>query len=139
MWETMSRLYFPQWSKTYGEVGGVVFQDWARELLPYGSQGVLQGLREIREAGNAYVPPLAKFLSLCRNSREDSKSGRAKTFSEELHGGYIKPTPNGLPLTWTQGKYSVQDLRDSGTFEDGLVADDLENRGEAAWQYQVQS
>ena len=70
MWDTMSRLYHPQWTRSNGEVGGNTFQDWTRELLPYGSNGVLQGLQEVRSSGNVYVPPLAKFLSMCRGGGE---------------------------------------------------------------------
>lgn len=73
MWETMARLYHPQWTRTNGEIGGAIFQDWAKELLPYGAKGVLVALQGVRDSGSAYLPPLAKFMSMGRAGNEDSQ------------------------------------------------------------------
>ena len=75
MWETMARLYHPQWTRTNGEIGGVTFQNWARELLPYGSKAVLTALGSIRDSGSSYMPPLAKFMSLGRSGNADKGTG----------------------------------------------------------------
>lgn len=66
----MSRLYHPAWVKTNGELGGAIFQDWCKELLPYGSKGVLQGIAAVRNLGSSYAPNLNKFLALCRNESD---------------------------------------------------------------------
>ena len=129
LWNVMSRLYHPQWSRTNGEIGGGVFQDWTRELLPYGSQGVLRGIQSVRDGGNVYPPVLNKFLSECRAGGESSGG------SVDVFGRRLKPTPNGLPLTWTIGTYSIHELRASGLFEDATVADSLERRGLTHWTY----
>jgi len=125
----MSRLYHPQWSRTNGEIGGGIFQDWARELLRYGSEGVLRGIQAVRDSGNVYMPVLNKFLSECRSGGESS-GGEVDAFGRRL-----KPTPHGLPLTWTIGTYSIHELRASGLFEDVTVADSLERRGMTHWTY----
>lgn len=93
--------------------------------MPYGSNGVLQGLQGIKDSGNAYLPPLNKFMSLCRNGGE-SVSGFGDSFSEQLHGGRSKPTPNGVPLCWTVGDYSFEELMASGHPEDAERARSLE-------------
>ena len=118
MWDSMSRIHHPTWTRTNGEIDGAVFKDWERELKPYGPQGVLRGLKRVREAGSAYVPPLNKFLSLCKNESESTDCRPGESFSEQEHGGRLKPTPNGVPLSWTIGNYSYEELMASGHPED---------------------
>ena len=67
----MTRLYHPRWTQLNGEIGGNTFIDWTQELLPYGSKGVLAGIREVRDAGSSYMPVMAKFLAMCRAGNSD--------------------------------------------------------------------
>ena len=118
----MTRLYHPQWKRTNGEVGSEVFQDWCRELLPYGSSGVLSALQEVKNAGSAYLPPLVKFMSLARGGNSDFGHGGDLSYSETQHDGKLKPTPNGVPLIWTIGNYSYEELMASGHPKDAEKA-----------------
>ena len=110
-----------------GEIGGSTFQDWCMELLPVGSKGVLAGLQGVKNAGSAYLPPLVKFIALCR----ESTGGLIETgdsYSEQQHGA-LKPTPNGVPLCWTIGTYDDEALRKSPCVEDHAMADKMMGNG----------
>lgn len=114
MWGTMSRLYHPQWTKTNGEIGGGVFQDWSRELLPTGPDGVLRGLQAVRDAGNVYMPNLNKFLADCRNGSAESPGGARDAF-----GRRPRATPNGVPMSLlADGEHSAATLLESDWPED---------------------
>ena len=68
------------------------------------------------------IDSLSKFLSLCRTGSEYSNSRPGESFSEHFHGGRLKPTPNGVPLCWTVGNYSYEELIASGHPEDAEKA-----------------
>jgi len=93
-----------------------------------GASGVLEALDAVKSAGSVYPPPLAKFISLGRdNSGGEYRHG--ESFSEHLHGGKLKPTPNSVPLCWTISKYSHEELMASPCFEDHDIANQTGGRG----------
>lgn len=121
MWESMSRLYHTQWTRTNGEVGGPVFQDWCRELLPYGSDGVLRGLQSVRDAGSAYLPPLSKFLSYCR-------SGGAENFSPDFGPWETCPyTGRRRRLRLTEGWAEVAERFETESRTNQQIRSDIES------------
>ena len=65
MWQTMAKLFHPQWTKNNGEIGGQVFRDWTVELERFGSDGVLRGIDSVRGSGSSYAPNLNKFIGHC--------------------------------------------------------------------------
>jgi hypothetical protein len=83
---------------------------------------VLHGLQGVKASGTSYLPNLNKFIGYCNESGEgDSRPG--ERFSEQTHGGKLKPTPNGVPLCWTVGSYTDDELRASPCIEDQVMAD----------------
>ena len=117
LWQSMGRLFHPQWTKNNGEIGSPAFQDWTRELQYLGSKGVLKGLDSVRCSGRDYAPSLNKFIGFCRDEIEGG-GGTDLSYSETQHGGQLKPTPNGVPLSWTTENYSYEELMASGHPED---------------------
>ena len=127
MWQTMAKLFHPQWTKNNGEMGGQVFRDWTVELERFGSKGVLRGLGAVRISGSSYAPNLNKFIGYCIESNTGGTSP-GDSFSEQLHGK-MKETPNGVPLCWTIGAYTDDELRASPCHEDHTMADKTGGHG----------
>lgn len=110
-----------------------MFQAWTAELGKLGPDAVERGIRSIDLAGSSYAPNLNKFVSACRVS-DGGAEGAGESYSEQLHGGRIKPTPDGLPLCYlADGDFSVAALRDTQHYEDAEVAHKMESSG---WTYQ---
>jgi len=117
----MAKLFHPQWSRNNGEIGGPVYTDWFTELRQFGSKGVLRGIEAVKFSGGSYAPNLNKFVGLClEGAATGARPG--DSYSEQLHGGQLKPAPNGTPLSWTVGNYTRAELMASGHPEDIAVA-----------------
>jgi len=78
-----------------------------------------------------FAPNLNKFIGLCKD--ETGSFVSTDSYSEQIHGGQIKPTPLGVPLCWTQGTYTVDELRQSSTDEDHELAERLQMAGKTEW------
>jgi len=104
-----------------------VFRDWTVELERFGSGGVLRGLESVKVSGSSYAPNLNKFIGHC----QDSGAGFVATgdsFSEQLHGAML-PTPNGVPLCWTIGRFTHDELMESPHQEDRQMAAQTNGQG----------
>jgi len=100
------------------------------ELERFGSAGVLRGLEAVKTSGSSYAPNLNKFIGYCIESSSAS-ANPGDSFSEQLHGA-MKPTPNGVPLCWTVGKYTHEDMIESGHSDDNNIA--MQTNGEG-WKH----
>jgi len=49
---------------------------------------------------------------------ENTDCRPGESISEREHGGRLRPTPNGVPLSWTIENYSYEELMASGHPED---------------------
>ena len=132
MWQTMAKLFHPQWTKNNGEIGGQVFRDWTIELERFGSAGVLRGIESVRLSGNSYAPNLNKYIGHCLESNGGGNVGVGESYSEQLQGGRLKPTANGVPLCWTVGSYTHDQLLASPCHEDHAMAEQM---GGAGWTH----
>lgn len=79
------------------------------------------------------MPNLNKFIGFCLDT-SGSTVRPGDSYSEQLNGA-LRPTPEGVPLIWTIGTYSIADLKLSGTTQDLDMADQLEREGRAFWQH----
>ena len=123
LWTWMSGRFHPQWTNANGDIGGPMFRAWSAELGKLGPNAVERGIRAIDFGGANYAPNMNKFVSVCR------KTDGGTTGGKDAFGVSHKPTPNGVPLCWTQGTYTVQELTDSGIQEDLDMADTLKMLG----------
>jgi hypothetical protein len=119
----MTVLFGSRWTKENGDIDGLVFHGWMEELKWLGVDAIEQGITSVKYSGTQYAPNLNKFLSHCRVREVDARPG--ETFSEQHHGGKLKPTPNGVPLSWTDGKYTYDELMASELPEDRIAAENL--------------
>ena len=104
-----------------------MFKAWSVELGKLGPDAVDRGIRAVDLSAGSYAPNLNKFIGLCRKPGSGFIVG--DSYSEQLHGGRLKPTPNGVPLCWTippRGRYSAAELRASGIPEDITAANIIE-------------
>lgn len=132
LWAKMTVLFGSRWTRENGEVDGLVFHGWMEELKYLGVDAIEHGINSVKYSGSQYVPCLNKFLSHCREKDGHQEFLPGETFSEQLHGGRLRPTPNGVPLCWTDAKYTYEELLASTCSEDQVAAenlvDDSENR-----------
>jgi len=104
-----------------------MFKSWSVELGKLGPDAVERGIRAVDLAAGSYAPNMNKFIGLCRKAGSEFV-GVGDSYSEQIHGGKLKPTPNGVPLCWTVPPmpYSADELRASGIPEDAFAADMIE-------------
>ena len=63
-----------------------------------------------------------KKEDLSKIESNDGSVTPGESEGEKYHGGRLKPTSNGVPLSWTVGNYSYEELVASGHPEDAEVA-----------------
>ena len=131
LWAKMSVLFGSRWTKENGDIDGLVFHGWMEELKWLGVDAIEGGITSVKYSGSQYAPNLNKFLSHCRVREVDARPG--ETFSEQLHGGKLKATPEGVPLSWTDQKYTYEELMASPCHEDQIAAENLVDGSENRW------
>lgn len=135
MWEQMAKLFHPQWTKNNGDIGGEGFRDWSLELRRFDAGGVLRGLDAVKNSGISYAPNLNKFIGFCKEDGGGNPSPGSGL--DEQRYGKLKPTPSGVPLSWTIGRYSVEELEASPCDEDRNLARNLRITGETCWEHEA--
>jgi len=130
----MALRFSPQWAKQNGDINGVVFNGWLHALKDLSVSAIHYGIAAVKNSGTQYAPNLNKFESLCRQTEANAQPG--DSLSEQIHGGKLKPTPNGVPLTWTIGEYTTRELLESGNAEDAEMGEMLKREGITIWRHQ---
>lgn len=131
----MSLRFSPTWNNRNGEVDGLGFNGWMESLSKFGVNGIAYATEAIKQSGTAYCPNLNQFEGYCRQvgmgsgNREGLSPG-----SEQFHGGKLKPTPNGVPMSFmTDVEPSVETMLSSPHHEDNAIGATMEENG---WTYQ---
>ena len=129
----MTVLFGSRWTKENGDIDGLAFHGWMEELKPLGVDAIEHGINSVKYSGTQYVPCLNKFLGHCKERDGDPENLPGESFSEQLHGGRLRPTPNGVPLSWTIADHTYQELMASEHIEDRNAAENLIADSENRW------